>query len=337
MIDVERLARWMDGRGLGVGEPIEQAYVSGGSQNEIYEIRRGDLHGALRIPPPTAPDTRDAGHPARVADHRSAGRHRRAPHRGHRRLRRPVGPRAGLLSDGLRRRLVTHEHRRVAGAVRHRPRGPEGTGLRAGRRDLPAVQGRLAGQGPHRPGAPRWVPRTPGRPVDGVPRAHQGPRAARVRRSVGLAAGAPADRLRPRASCTATTSSPTSCTATALRPGWRPSWTGRWARSAIPNSTWPGWSTVGRRTPTTPPDISYVDMTGMPSRTACSTATPRCPGGRSTTSTTTASWPSGSWPSCSSRGTSGRVTTPMLQAYGPIVLDLMQGAAELAESTDYRS
>jgi aminoglycoside phosphotransferase (APT) family kinase protein len=52
----------MDDNGLpGKGEPVEVAYVSGGSQNEIYEIRRGELHGALRIPPPSAPPTRDEG------------------------------------------------------------------------------------------------------------------------------------------------------------------------------------------------------------------------------------------------------------------------------------
>jgi aminoglycoside phosphotransferase (APT) family kinase protein len=52
----------MDAAGIdGVGQPIEASYVSGGSQNEIYEIRRGDLHAALRIPPPTAPDSRDDG------------------------------------------------------------------------------------------------------------------------------------------------------------------------------------------------------------------------------------------------------------------------------------
>jgi aminoglycoside phosphotransferase (APT) family kinase protein len=62
VIDVHRLATWMDEAGLqGKGEPIEAGYVSGGSQNEIYEIRRGDLHGALRIPPPTAPANRDDG------------------------------------------------------------------------------------------------------------------------------------------------------------------------------------------------------------------------------------------------------------------------------------
>ena len=62
MIDIDRLETWMDEVGLpGKGEPIEQRYLSGGSQNEIYEIRRGEVHGAVRIPPPTAPESRDAG------------------------------------------------------------------------------------------------------------------------------------------------------------------------------------------------------------------------------------------------------------------------------------
>jgi aminoglycoside phosphotransferase (APT) family kinase protein len=62
VIDTERLATWMDGAGLpGKGEPIEATFVSGGTQNEIYEIRRGQLHGALRIPPPEAPAPRDDG------------------------------------------------------------------------------------------------------------------------------------------------------------------------------------------------------------------------------------------------------------------------------------
>jgi aminoglycoside phosphotransferase (APT) family kinase protein len=62
VIDVEHLATWMDGEGLpGKGEPIEHRFISGGSQNEIYEIRRGDLHGAMRIPPPSAPDSREEG------------------------------------------------------------------------------------------------------------------------------------------------------------------------------------------------------------------------------------------------------------------------------------
>jgi aminoglycoside phosphotransferase (APT) family kinase protein len=61
-IDIERLGAWMDDEGLpGKGAPIEHRFISGGSQNEIYEIRRGELHGALRIPPPEAPAPRDDG------------------------------------------------------------------------------------------------------------------------------------------------------------------------------------------------------------------------------------------------------------------------------------
>ncbi|HEX5095508.1 MAG TPA: phosphotransferase family protein, partial [Acidimicrobiia bacterium] len=52
----------MDDAGLaGKGEPLEHSYISGGSQNEIYELRRGNLHCAMRIPPSTAPESRDDG------------------------------------------------------------------------------------------------------------------------------------------------------------------------------------------------------------------------------------------------------------------------------------
>jgi aminoglycoside phosphotransferase (APT) family kinase protein len=62
VINIERLGAWMDDNGLpGKGEPLEHRYVSGGSQNEIYELRRGDLHCAIRIPPPSAPAPRDEG------------------------------------------------------------------------------------------------------------------------------------------------------------------------------------------------------------------------------------------------------------------------------------
>jgi aminoglycoside phosphotransferase (APT) family kinase protein len=57
----DALVAWMDREGLGVGAPLEHRYISGGSQNEIYELRRGDLHCALRIPPPSAPAERDGG------------------------------------------------------------------------------------------------------------------------------------------------------------------------------------------------------------------------------------------------------------------------------------
>lgn len=62
MIDFERLAAWMDDRGLpGKGAPIQERFLSGGSQNEIYEIRRGDDVCVIRIPPPSAPASRDEG------------------------------------------------------------------------------------------------------------------------------------------------------------------------------------------------------------------------------------------------------------------------------------
>lgn len=62
MIDFERLADWMDGVGLpGKGAPIQHRFLSGGTQNEIYEIRRGDERCVIRIPPPEAPAARDDG------------------------------------------------------------------------------------------------------------------------------------------------------------------------------------------------------------------------------------------------------------------------------------
>jgi aminoglycoside phosphotransferase (APT) family kinase protein len=62
VIDTARLAVWLDDAGLGApGSPVEATFVSGGSQNEIYEIRRDGLHAALRMPPPKAPESRDAG------------------------------------------------------------------------------------------------------------------------------------------------------------------------------------------------------------------------------------------------------------------------------------
>ena len=62
MIDVSRLADWMDGAALpGKGEPVQARFLSGGTQNEIYEIRRGEETCVIRIPPPGAPSDRDRG------------------------------------------------------------------------------------------------------------------------------------------------------------------------------------------------------------------------------------------------------------------------------------
>ncbi|MGW0040196.1 phosphotransferase family protein [Rhodococcus sp. NPDC003348] len=52
----------MDGMGLpGKGAPLEARFLSGGTQNEIYEITRDDESVVIRIPPPHAPANRDEG------------------------------------------------------------------------------------------------------------------------------------------------------------------------------------------------------------------------------------------------------------------------------------
>jgi len=52
----------MDDQGLpGKGEPIGYRLLSGGTQNEVYEISQGELRCAMRIPPPSAPADRDEG------------------------------------------------------------------------------------------------------------------------------------------------------------------------------------------------------------------------------------------------------------------------------------
>ena len=170
----------------------------GGTQNEIYEVRRGDLHGALRIPPPEAPASRDDGivREWRIIEALGGTDVPHTPAIAVCTDPAVLGRTFYLMGfvDGWSPMGVDD----VAGAVRHRPRGPPGPRLRARRGHRPAVEGRLAGQGAARPRPARRLPRAPGRPVDRVPRAHQGPRAPRLRRGVGLAARPPAARLRPR-------------------------------------------------------------------------------------------------------------------------------------------
>jgi aminoglycoside phosphotransferase (APT) family kinase protein len=61
-IDVARLADWMDAAALpGKGEPLEARFLSGGTQNVIYELRRGEERCVIRMPPPGAPPDRDKG------------------------------------------------------------------------------------------------------------------------------------------------------------------------------------------------------------------------------------------------------------------------------------
>jgi aminoglycoside phosphotransferase (APT) family kinase protein len=61
-IDVARLADWMDSAALpGKGEPLTARFLSGGTQNVIYELRRGEEQCVIRMPPPGAPPDRDKG------------------------------------------------------------------------------------------------------------------------------------------------------------------------------------------------------------------------------------------------------------------------------------
>ena len=60
-LDTTALGPWMDAQGLAAGEPIEVTYIAGGSQNEIFEIRRRGLRLALRKPPRNAVPGRDDG------------------------------------------------------------------------------------------------------------------------------------------------------------------------------------------------------------------------------------------------------------------------------------
>ena len=60
--DAAALARWMDHVELsGAGAELSWEKVPGGTQNEIFEIRRGDLRCALRRPPRHAPPGRAEG------------------------------------------------------------------------------------------------------------------------------------------------------------------------------------------------------------------------------------------------------------------------------------
>jgi aminoglycoside phosphotransferase (APT) family kinase protein len=52
----------MDSAALpGKGEPLTARFLSGGTQNVIYELRRGEEQCVIRMPPPDAPPDRDKG------------------------------------------------------------------------------------------------------------------------------------------------------------------------------------------------------------------------------------------------------------------------------------
>jgi aminoglycoside phosphotransferase (APT) family kinase protein len=60
LIDIDRLARWMDAHHLpGAGSPLRATAIAGGASNEIFELRRGDARLVLRRPPRNVPQGRN--------------------------------------------------------------------------------------------------------------------------------------------------------------------------------------------------------------------------------------------------------------------------------------
>ena len=249
MIDVDELATWMDGAGLAPGAPIESRFISGGTQNEIYEIRRGELHAALRIPPPAAPAPRDDGI---VREYRltAALTDTDVPHT----------PAIGLCTDpavlGRTFYLMGFiDGWSPMGLADRRWPAPFDTDLEARRglafelvdgiARLSQVDWRAKGLadlgrpgGFHERQVDRWtafLDRIKGRELPGFDEA-----------AAWLRAHGPLDYIPgimhgdyQFANVMYHDGAP---------PGWPPSSTGRWARSAIPSSTWRGWCTAGRRT-----------------------------------------------------------------------------------------
>ena len=194
MIDVDRLSP-LDGR----RGPARQGRA-GRAPVHLRRLAERDLRDPPRRP------ARRAAHPAAVRARRAGTRASGGSGASSRRSTAPrcrtprPSPRAatpdvlgrGLLPDGVRRRLVADGPRDRSDGERPWP-APFDTDLEArARARLPARRGhrparqrRLAGQGARRPRPPRRLPRAPGRPVDRLPRADQGPRAARLRRGRG--------------------------------------------------------------------------------------------------------------------------------------------------------
>ena len=242
LIEPEKLARWMDERGLpGRGEPVEARFISGGASNEIFEIRRGEARMALRRPPRKVPEGRNE---TMLREYRvlAALRDTGVPHTRVLAacddpsligacfyLMEYVDGWSCMNLDGwpppfdtdleARKGLAWELVDAIArlGRVDWKARGLEGFGRP---------------EGFHERQVDRWLAHLSRFKFRDLPGARRGGR---------LAARPQAAARTSRASSTATTSSPTSCSTTARRRAWRRSSTGRWRRSAIRCSTSPGW------------------------------------------------------------------------------------------------
>jgi aminoglycoside phosphotransferase (APT) family kinase protein len=61
VIDAAQLGVWLDKQDFPGTDTPDCRLIAGGSQNDIYEISRDGLHCVLRMPPPFAPAARDDG------------------------------------------------------------------------------------------------------------------------------------------------------------------------------------------------------------------------------------------------------------------------------------
>jgi aminoglycoside phosphotransferase (APT) family kinase protein len=335
--DVGSLTAWLDSQGLGTGAPLEHRYISGGSQNEIYELRRGDLHCAMRIPPLTAPASRDDGifrewriiaalngtdvpHTKAVAvctDPSVAGRtfylmgfvDGWSPMSTHRQWPEPfasdLSARRGLafeLVDGIAR-LSKVDWRARGLADLGRPDGFHERQVDRWTAFLERIKGREL---PGFDEAAAWL-RTH-RPLDYIPGLMHGDYQFA---NVMFCHGAPA-RL-------------------AAIVDWEMGTVGdpkldlAWVVQSWPEDTSEGGGSVG----------GYVDMTGMPSRNEVLAHYAEA-SGRQTDDIdyyiVLAKW---KLAIVLEQGYQRAASDPKLEAYGPIILELMRGAAELAETTHY--
>ncbi|KPI05201.1 aminoglycoside phosphotransferase [Actinobacteria bacterium OK074] len=58
-LDTGALAHWLDDQGIAPGEPVEVSYITGGTSNDIFGVRRGGRRMVLRKPPRKVPPGRN--------------------------------------------------------------------------------------------------------------------------------------------------------------------------------------------------------------------------------------------------------------------------------------
>src|SRR5207248_10990269 len=61
LLDLERVAAWLDSVGVAPGEPIGTRRLTAGRSNEMFELERGDEHVVLRRPSGVALARADEG------------------------------------------------------------------------------------------------------------------------------------------------------------------------------------------------------------------------------------------------------------------------------------